>query len=379
MTTISRYIARRTLSGIFIAFTVVTAIIMLVDFVEATRTIGDNTNLSFATIAILTIFKTPQLIEQTIPFVVLFGMMGTLFGLNKRSELIVLRASGLSAWRILTPALFVTTSLGVIWAVLFNPLAVLSTAHYKSMVDNTALQYDDKNTKKNQDVWLREGSDNGQIVIHGSLDTKTLNTLKDVTFYYYDFLRYDPEYDLADFEITRESTKFSRRVDADKAVLHPSSYWQLYNLIENKENQILTYGYTASVPTRITFADLKDHAKRKNRPAFWNTAKEIQAADDAGFSSVALQMHFHKLLSLPLMLIAMTFIAASVSMQLIREGGSLRLLLTGGVIGFGVYFSDSLFVAFGEAQSLPVILAAWSIPLLALFAGVSYLMKIEDG
>jgi lipopolysaccharide export system permease protein len=90
-------------------------------------------------------------------------------------------------------------------------------------------------------------------------------------------------------------------------------------------------------------------------------------------------MQLNKLLALPIMLIAMTVIAAGVSMHLTREGGTLRLLIIGGVLGFGVYFADNVVSAFGEASALPIILAAWTIPLFVLFSGLSYLARIEDG
>ena len=90
-------------------------------------------------------------------------------------------------------------------------------------------------------------------------------------------------------------------------------------------------------------------------------------------------MQFNRLLALPVMLIAMTFIAAGVSMHLTREGGTLRLLIIGASVGFAVYFADSVISAFGEVSALPVMLASWSMPLFVLMAGVSYLSKIEDG
>jgi len=98
-TTLSRYIASRTLRGIGLAFLIVTAIITLVDFVEGSRNLGADTDISPLQLLALTLFKVPKLIEQTIPFVVLFGVMAALYGMNRRSELIVMRAAGLSAWR----------------------------------------------------------------------------------------------------------------------------------------------------------------------------------------------------------------------------------------------------------------------------------------
>ena len=75
----------------------------------------------------------------------------------------------------------------------------------------------------------------------------------------------------------------------------------------------------------------------------------------------------------------MTFIAASVSMHMTRSGGTLRLLIMGATLGFGVFFADSVITAFGEVAILPVFLAAWTCPILVLLLSIVHLAKIEDG
>lgn len=388
MSLVDRYIAGRILRGIVTAFVIVTAIIMLVDFVEATRNIGEDGNLSMLTILGLTALKAPQLIEQTIPFVVLFGVMGALYGLNKRSELIVLRASGLSAWRFLRPAVFVTGLLGIIWAIAFNPLATQAMQRYEMILASYSQTSEARNSAtKPRQLWLREGSDTGQIVIRGFQSPSDMTTLTDVTFYYYDYpdarqlqtdqAQTDPSQTHNDGIAAQ--TQFSRRIDAARATLLPSGYWQLRALRENSTDNGFARQDFASLPTRLTLNDLRLDNRRNLRPPFWALPSEIARVEAAGFSAVGLRMQWHGLLSLPLTLIAMTMIAAGVSMHLTRSGGTLRLMLAGGCVGFGVYFFNNLMTAFGQAQSMPIIMAAWSVPLLVLFCGTAYLSKIEDG
>jgi len=113
-------------------------------------------------------------------------------------------------------------------------------------------------------------------------------------------------------------------------------------------------------------------------PGYWTLENVIENAP-AGFSARELHLQFHKLLALPILLIAMTFIAAGVSMHLVRGGGTLRLLIIGAVLGFAVFFADSVITAFGEVSILPVTLAAWTVPILVLLLGITHLAKIEDG
>ena len=360
---LNRYIAKRIIKGLLLAFMVVTSIIMLVDFVEGTRNIGADQDIGSGTLFLMTLLKAPKLIEQTIPFVVLFGVMGTLYSLNRRSELIVLRASGLSAWRFLSPAIAVTATLGLIWSAAFNPLASSAMNAHDKLVERVS----GANTSaSNENIWLREGSDVAQTVIYAEKADILERKLSNTTFYI--------------FEIDTEGTAvFERRLDAKTAELVTQGYWQLRDVIENAEGELPQQRTAVSLPTNITVEDIRDTTGINALPPFWDIPATIEKTERAGFSTVSLRMQLNKLLALPIMLIAMTVIAAGVSMHLTREGGTLRLLIIGGLLGFAVYFADSVVSAFGASSALPIILAAWAIPLLVLFLGLSYLARIEDG
>jgi len=361
--TLNRYIAKRIIKGLLLAFLVVTSIIMLVDFVEGTRNIGSEEDIGSGTVFLMTLLKAPKLIEQTIPFVVLFGVMGTLYSLNRRSELIVLRASGLSAWRFLAPAIFVTATLGLIWAAAFNPMASSAMNAHDKLVERVTGSV---SAAEGQNIWLREGSDVAQTVIFAERADILSRKLFNTTFYI--------------FEIAPDGTAvFERRLDAKEAELVTQGYWQLRDVIENAEGEVAQQQSAVSLPTNISVEDLKDTTGISALPPFWDIPKTIRKTERAGFSTVGLRMQLNKLLALPIMLIAMTILAAGVSMHLTREGGTLRLLIIGGVLGFAVYFADNVVSAFGEASALPIILAAWAIPLFVLLFGLSYLAKIEDG
>ncbi len=370
MTLVSRYIARRVFRGIALAFVIVTSIILLVDFVEATRNIGDDGAFSLVQIAGLTLLKIPQLIEETIPFIVLFGVMGALYGLNKRSELVVLRASGLSAWRFLWPAIWVSALIGIIWATVFNPLAARSMAKYQAILIEAA-QNESGPTPSiltTEDVWLREGIDGQQVVVHGKRSPAKPSTLTDVTFYYYSVE-----------DGIDGNTSYSHRLDAKMAKLSPRGYWTLSDVTKNDLENRTERSLTVSLPTQLSLADLREHRKIVRKAAFWNLPSKIKAAQNAGFSSVGFRLQWHKLLSLPLTLIGLTIVAAAVSMGNVRSGGVIGLMLIGAATGFFVYFFNNLISAFGQSQALSIVTASWTVPLLVLLLGLAYLARLEDG
>lgn len=361
--TLFRYVFLRSLRSLLIALFVVTSIIMLVDFVEANRDLSADIDVSPFQLFALTVLKTPSLIEQTIPFVVLFGMLGAINGLNRRSELIVMRASGQSAWSIIRPALWLAGVVGVAWALIFNPL---SSRMYDQFEVQSANWLGAGPKIFENDVWLRGGRVGQQTVIRANSVDLASRTISDATFFLMDV---QPD----------GQTNFARRFDAESAQLITQGYWQLINVIENAPGEAIQRHDAISLPTSIDTEALKEQTNRNSRASFWSMPNTIRENESAGFSARELRLRFNRLLSLPVMLIAMTFIAAGVSMSLTREGGTLKLLITGAVLGFAVFFADSMVGAFGEVAVVPIYMAAWSVPLIVLLLGISHMARIEDG
>lgn len=362
MKVLSRYIAKQTLKGVLVAFVIVTSIIMLVDFVEGSRNIGADADLNPIQVFTLTALKTPFLIEQTIPFVILFGVMGALYGMNKRSELIVMRASGLSAWRFLRPTVLVVFLLGVFWTIAVNPISAKSMAKHDEL--KSVYQGETRNFL-NESIWLREGTRYEQTIIFApsyDLMKRQLN---------------NPEFTVSKAD-PDGGQAFSHRFDAKQAVL-AQGYWKLTDVIESWPNGRQETSISISIPTTITPEQMQESRSSIGNSPVWELPEEIEALDQAGFSTKGLELQYHKLLSLPLTLIAMSMIAAVVSMRLTREGGTLKFMLTGAIIGFGVFFIENTIKAFGEAGSISAVYAVWLIPVFVLASGLAYLSRIEDG
>ena len=120
---IERYVLVQQARSLGIALGVISALIMLIDFVEISRGVGSDVDLSAARILGLMLLKSPQVIVQLLPFVFLFGTLAAFVALNRRSELIAMRAAGLSAWRFVLPAAGAAFLFGVITVTALGPLA----------------------------------------------------------------------------------------------------------------------------------------------------------------------------------------------------------------------------------------------------------------
>jgi len=254
-----RYIARRIITGVFIALLIVTGVILLVDFVEGTRNLGQDLNFSNFEIIQLTLLKIPSLIEETIPFVVLFGVTGALYNLNRKSELVVLRATGLSAWNFLAPAVIVTFSLGLAWAMLFNPIAARTLSLYQAKVSAA-----DTTPAADSNIWLREVTELKKTLIRASSYDPNTRKLSGVT--------------LTQSEADTDGDyTFRARFDAKSAELLSTGYWQLYDAKENSDDIMVgvTHHDTISIPTQIRLEDIASQSKTDYVAPFWGLQNEI--------------------------------------------------------------------------------------------------------
>jgi len=98
-----------------------------------------------------------------LPFVFLFGGIGAFVGLNRKSELVAMRAAGISAWRFILPSAFAAFVLGALAVTVLNPLSAALAARFE--VDRARMMENYLGDLP-RDVWLRQGDERTQMVIH---------------------------------------------------------------------------------------------------------------------------------------------------------------------------------------------------------------------
>ena len=104
---------------IALIFSVFVFLMMVFDFTQIAQWVGVAFDLGTA--LMLSAMRGPGIAETILPFAVLFAAMAAFFQMNRRLELTVTRAAGLSAWQILFPASIVALLVGVIATTIYNP------------------------------------------------------------------------------------------------------------------------------------------------------------------------------------------------------------------------------------------------------------------
>lgn len=359
---LGRYLMMRAIVGVAIALFGVLVSILLIDLVEQMRTVGTRTELTVLEALRLTLLKTPMLIEQTLPFIVLAGTMMAIIGLNRSSELVAMRAAGISAWRFLTPSAFLGIILGVIVVTALNPIGALA---YRVFEGEKSDQLSERaSTGGDNGVWLRQGDRGGQVVIHAEDVDSNGSTLLGATFIF--------------FETREEVLRFTRRIRAARAELRPG-FWQLTDIVEATPAGRPTRHTHLAIPTTLDATELIDRFVTPATLSFWALPGFIAEAREAGFAPTRYELKWQTLLAYPLLLAAMAALGAAFSLQLQRLGNLTRWGAAGVGIGLFLFFYSQLAGAFAMTQSVPAVVAAWSAPFAGLFIALAMVAFMEDG
>jgi lipopolysaccharide export system permease protein len=360
---IERYVLMQQARSLGIALGVISALIMLIDFVEISRGVGSDVDLSGARIFGLMLLKSPQVIIQLLPFVFLFGTLAAFVGLNRRSELIAMRAAGVSAWRFVLPAAGAALLFGLVTVTALGPLAASADGLFQR--ERTRLSGSAAGVEAPPTVWIREGDDTRQMVIRAERQDRSNARLLDVTFFIY----------TNDAEGMRT---FSERIDADSASLSNGS-WRLVNAVGAEIGQRAVRYATLDLPSSLADEEAFERFARPQATSFWSLPAQIDRIEAAGFSSTAYRLRLQQLLATPLMFAAMSILAAAFSLRLMRLGDLARMSVAAVVLGFAFFFVNQAASAFGSAEVIPPWLAAWLPPLLTALAAFTLLFYTEDG
>jgi len=361
---LERYVLGRTLAGVFAALAVISAVILLVQFVDLSRSIGVRADVSAGDLFGLTLLKSPSVIQLLLPFAFLFGVGGAFVGLNRSSQLVAMRAAGLSAWRFIRPAALAAFVTGILAVTAINPISAALSARFEADRAKIMANYLGDVPK---DIWLRQGDDRSQMVIHAkSRDTvQGAVRLKGVSVFMYQ-------------KNKAGQPEFKRRLEAAEAVLHPG-FWQLSNVREASAGESSVQSDSLSIRSSL---DSEQDVERFVGPesiSIYRLPAAIAQTEASGFSASGYRLRLQQLLATPVLYAAMAILAAAFSLRLARLGGLAGLAGAGVALGFVVFFFNQFSGALGRADIIPEFAAAWAPALVALLAGLTLLCYTEDG
>jgi lipopolysaccharide export system permease protein len=303
--------------------------------------------------------RIPLLIQRFLPFSVLLGTLIAFVGLNQHSEVVAMKAAGLSAHQILAP--LIVASIGIA-AVLFafNETVVVKSARVVTAWSDNDYKPVPPESGILSNVWILDGDDlvrAGQVV--GRAPNLRVHNLR--------------VYD-------RAGGVLQRVITAARAVPDPrANAWQLSDvrIYDANMNFVRHYpamtGLAGITPAQLTLAKVDP-----NELDYWTLKQRIRELERAGRPTDEARAGLAHKISGPLSTVLMPLLAAVAAFGLARSGQVLVRATLGMALGFAYFVADNFSLAMGNAGAYPPLIAAWAPFFLFLLIGETVLVRTEE-
>jgi len=358
--TLFRYILRHFLANFGALVMILFGLVFIFDVIELMRRAARAQDISINVVLMMAALKLPEVGQKVIPFAVLFGAIYTCWKLNKTSELVVMRAAGISAWQFLSPMILGAFLIGITVTTAVNPASAIMLEKFERMESNYFNTSSNLVTVSRAGIWLRQPAEDGYALFHASSFDQQHWRMQDVIVFFFD-----------------RGDTFQKRVDSPRARLD-DGFWELAEARINTAEGARTVDIV-QLPTELTARQIEESFANPETISFWRIPEYLRIMTEAGFSGTRLAIHFQSLLALPFLLAAMVLLAATFSLRPQRFGGTGAMIGLGVGVGFFIFFMESILQAFGISQKIPVYLAAWTPAIVSLLMGASALLHMEDG
>jgi len=321
--------------------------------------------ISFTIVGDYLINLTPLMVYKLSPLAVLIAVLVTFGVLNRNSEIIAIKATGISLYRLVVPIVAIAAILAVS-LFLFDEFYLPQANKRQDALRNVIKGKPAQTVTHPEQNWIfgqpRPGEP-GRIFYYRFFDAD-LNEFGNISVF---------EFDPSTFALTR-------RIFAAKAVWDGgTSSWHFQNGWQNDIQGDHTSSYRGF--TLTSFPEIHEDPGYFNKESlqaqqmnFGQLDRYIGDLRQSGFDTMKLRVALWQKLAYPLIAVVMAVLAIPFALSMGRRGS-----LTGIAVAIGValaYFViDSLFGALGNVNYLPAALAAWSSDILFGLVGGYLLLR----
>lgn len=358
MNVIDRYIAREVVKFFGLVLVLVLGIFVAVDYLGTMDEFIES-RISLLRALIYVLLKLPFVVTQFIPVALLLAVL-IVFGLmSKNNEIIIVRSSGISIYRLLRP-IIVIGSLFSFLLVFLSEFLVPASMMKSNEIKYYEIRKEQKAIYKQENIWIKG---NRQIT-HIKYFNPGEKTIYGISCHYFD----------AQFRLVR-------RLDAERG-RYQAGLWHLENVME-QVSAAPGEGYKTRVLKKMTLvldlepADLQKVIKKSEEMNFRELWAYIRKIEKEGYDATVYKVDLYGKTAFPFVCIIMCLIGTSLT----ARGKIDKGLPVSIAYGIGIAFSYWVFYSFclslGYGELLPPFVAAWAANLIYLCLGAIYLIGAE--
>lgn len=346
---LDEYVIRQFLGTFFLVLSGFVLLMLVFTFFEL---IGDiiRNHIAFSTVGLYLLNLTPSMLYSIAPLAVLIAALVTFGVLNRNSEIIAMKATGISLYRLVIPIVSIAVILAVslfVFDEFYLPQANRKQEQLRSVIKGRPPQtFLDPEQK-----WIFGQPHPGE---------------PDRIFYYQFFDRDRAEFaNMQVFELDPATFSITRRIYAERVFWDDATNtWRFQNGWERDFDGANQTNFRRFINTN--FSEIHEEpgyfskeSLQSQEMNFGQLRRYIRDLSQSGFDTMRLRVALWHKLAYPLIAVVMAMLAIPFALSMGRRGS-----LTGIAVAIGVALAywvvDGLFGAMGNVNYLPAPLAAWS-------------------
>ena len=361
---LDEYVVREFLDMFFLVLAGFVMLMLVFTFFEDVKDILQR-SIPLSTVGAYLINLIPSMLYQIAPLAVLIAVLVTFGVLNRNSEIIAMKATGISLYRLVVPIVAISAVLAVslfLFDEFYLPQANLRQEALHSIIKGRPPQ-----TFLNpEQKWIFGQPHSGE---------------PDRIFYYQFFDRDRNEFaNLAIFEFDPSTFALSRRIFASRVFWDQATdSWRFQNGWQRDIEGASVTAYREFAQT--SFSEIHedpDYFKKEDMQAqemnFGQLDRYIGDLRQSGFDTMKLRVQLWHKLAYPFIAVVMAVLAIPFALSMGRRG-SLEGVAMAIAVALAYFVADSLFGALGNVNYLPAALAACSSDILFGLVGGYMLLR----
>lgn len=341
MTILDRYILREFVRVFALIIVSLVSLYVIVDFFERIRMFISNHATAHQVLTYF-VYSVPMILSQMLPVTFFLSTLITFSILSTHNELMAMKASGVSLFRVAVPVIAV--SVAVCIASFFLSEYVTPFANEKvKYVKYVEIQKKNKaGTFKQNQIWYK-GRDGIYSIAY--VDPNR-HILKGIRINYLD-----------------HKMNLVKRIDAKEARWEQDAWSGTDVLITTFTVEgIPRIEKKAAAPIDITETpeNFMVAQKAADEMGFFELRNYIATLESQGYDTLSYRADMHGKLAFSLVTIILALLGVAYSLRSVRSGGIARSLGVGIVIGFSYWLVFAFAVSLGRSGTLHPLLAAWT-------------------
>jgi len=356
--TLTLYLAKMFAVRIMAVLFLLVLVLLALDLLAATGKILEVAGNGQAEILRYAGLRLPQLIARFLPYSVLLATLITLVTLNQNSEVVAMKAAGLSAHQVLAP-LLLTAAMVSLLSFGFNERVVTRANAALNGWERSGFAAIPPAPDVRANIYLTDGTN---ILVAASLSGRggTLE-MTGVTWYA-----------RGPGGIIREQVKSPRAVYAAPG-------WRLEKPVRfDVASALSTPLETLVVGKTLTPERIDLQAVDADALGFFELRGTIDAFEATGRRTSELRAKWWHRISGPLSALLMPLLGSIAAFGLARSGQLFVHAIIGMALGFAYFVVDNAALAMGNFGGYPPLLAAWAPFVLFLLVGETVLIRTEE-